>query len=467
MIALERQVDIHSLHKQGFSCSEIARRVGLDRRTVQNYINHPEKINQPRKATPRGSLVDPYRDQIAAMLEEDPQYRATLLFERLKRSGYEGGYELVKRVVAAHKADRSRKAYIRFESEPAQQAQVDFGEFVVTLPDGSTQKFYLFAMILGFSRMLYAELLERCDMVSFLEAHLRAFDYFGGVPAEILYDRMKNVFVREEPEGGKKVFTSSLLSLAVHYAFTPRVAPAYAPVLPATRVDARIKGKIKRPMDYLRESWWRGYRFSDLATANRDLHTWLSEKSKRVHGTTREQVDVRFAREKEYLLALPAHPCDVSERLYREVRKDCTVTVYGNHYVVEHTLVGKKLVVRVRHSELRIFDGDRLVVTYTIPQDKGKLVEDPRFYAALKADREMQERKFARSNEANKKFPRKGRAIKPTISPSKPPHPIDVASFEAVNAIRPVEVSGLPSIQVQQRALAEYAALSGEVCHAG
>ena len=115
MIALERQLDIHSLHKQGFSCSEIARRVGLDRRTVQNYIDHPEKINQPRKAAPRGSLVDPYRDQIAAMLEEDPQYRATLLFERLKRSGYEGGYELVKRVVAAHKADRSRKAYIRFE----------------------------------------------------------------------------------------------------------------------------------------------------------------------------------------------------------------------------------------------------------------------------------------------------------------------------------------------------------------
>ena len=458
MIALERQLDIHSLHKQGHSCSEIARRVGLDRRTVQKYIDHPEKINQPRKATPRGSLVDPYRDQIAAMLEEDPQYRATLLFERLKRSGYEGGYELVKRVVAAHKADRSRKAYIRFESEPAQQAQVDFGEFVVTLPDGSTQKFYLFAMILGFSRMLYAELLERCDMVSFLEAHLRAFDYFGGVPAEILYDRMKNVFVREEPEDGKKVFTSSLLSLAVHYGFTPRVAPAYAPW---------VKGKVERPMDYLRESWWRGYRFSDLATANRDLHSWLSEKSQRVHGTTRERVDVRFAREKEYLLALPAHPCDVSLRLYREVRKDCTVTVYGNHYVVEHTLVGKKLVVRVRHNELRIFDGDRLVVTYSIPEGKGKLVQDPRFYAALQAEREMQERKFARSHEANQKFPRKGRAIKPTISPSKPPHPVDVTSFEAVHAIRPVEVSGLPSVVVQQRALAEYAALSGEVGYAG
>lgn len=458
MIALERQLEIHSLHKQGFSCSEIARRLGIDRRTVQNYIDHPEKINQPRKATPRGSLVDAYKEQIAAMLDEDPQYRATLLFERLKRSGYEGGYELVKRVVATHKAERARKAYIRFESEPAQQAQVDFGEFVVTLEDGSTQKFYLFAMILGYSRMLYAELLERCDMVSFLEAHVRAFAYFGGVPAEILYDRMKNVFVREKPEGGKKVFTGSLLSLAIHYGFTPRVAPAYAPW---------VKGKIERPMDYLRESWWRGYRFSDRATANQDLHTWLLEKSQRVHGTTRERVDVRFAREKEHLLALPPHPCDVSQRLYREVRKDCTLTVSGNHYVVEHTLVGKKVVVRVHHSELRIFDGDRLVVTYSIPEGKGQLVQDPRFYAALRADREMQERKFAASKEANNKFSGKGRAIKPTISPSKPPHPVDVGSFEARNAIRPVETTGLPRIAVQQRAMSEYAALSGEVCHGG
>ncbi len=135
-----------------------------------------------------------------------------------------------------------------------------------------------------------------------------------------------------------------------------------------------------------------------------------------------------------------------------------------NRYVVEHTLVGKKVMVRLRHRQLRIFDNDRLVVTYTVPEGVGEFVEDPRFYAALKADVEMQQRKFAHPDPKRKA---KGRAVKQTVSPTKPPHPIDVVSFEANNNITPVEVPATPSVEVQRRSLADYAAFSGEVRHAG
>jgi hypothetical protein len=103
-------------------------------------------------------------------------------------------------------------------------------------------------MILGHSRLLYAEVLERCDLVSFLEAHQRAFAYFGGVPREILYDRMRNVYLKRLH--GKPQFTQGLQGLAVHYGFLPRVAPAYAPW---------VKGKVERPMHLVREDFWRGY----------------------------------------------------------------------------------------------------------------------------------------------------------------------------------------------------------------
>src|SRR5215472_2401096 len=103
MIALEKQLDIQLLHKQGHSKSEIARRLGIDRRTVQKYIDHPEKINQPRKAVTRSSKVDGYKDQIALYLGEDPEYRASAIFDRLKKTGYTGCYELVKRVVRSLK----------------------------------------------------------------------------------------------------------------------------------------------------------------------------------------------------------------------------------------------------------------------------------------------------------------------------------------------------------------------------
>jgi transposase len=407
MVALEKQLDIQSLHKQGFSCSEIARRLHIDRRTVRGRIVDPESINRPRKAVIRPSKVDPFRETIAAFLEEDPEYRASCIYDRLKRGDYDGGYELVKRVVRSLKAEQSRKAYIRFETEPALQAQVDFGEFAVEQPDGSIKKYYVFALILGYSRMLYGELLERCDMVSFLEAHIRAFETLGGVPFEILYDRMRNVFLRQL--AGKTEFTQSLVNLAVHYGFVPKVAPAYAPW---------VKGKVERPFDFLREGFWRGYLFMGLGTANRDLTAWLSEKAERVHGTTNERVDVRFEREKPYLLSLPPHPCDVSERIGRTVGKDCIIRVDGNRYVLPHKLVGEKVLARRRGDTLRIFDNDRLVVTYTIPQGKGHLVQDERFYRELREDKEMQARKFARRG--------KHKARAKTISPTKPAYPIDV-----------------------------------------
>ena len=375
----------------------------------------------------------------------DAQYRASTIYDRLRRQGFTGGYEIVKRAVRTIRAEHQCKAYMRFETEPGVQAQVDFGEFAVEEPDGAIRRYFLFALILGYSRMLYAELLERCDMVSFLEAHQRAFAVLGGAPLEVLYDRMRNVFLRQLV--GKVEFTQSLVEVATHYGFTPRVAPAYAPW---------VKGKIERPMDFVRESFWRGYAFTDLLTANHDLAHWLAEKAERVHGTTHERVDERFARERPHLLGLPPHPCDVSERLYRDVRKDCTIPVYGNRYVVEHTLVGHRVVVRVRGDQLRVFEDARLVVTYTIPQGKGHLVQDPRFYAALRADKEQQKRKFGRGEGRRKS---KGRAWKKTTSPSRPTNPIDVMRVQVSTDVASVGLA----LEVQHRSLTDYAALGGEV----
>ena len=426
MIALERQLDIQHLHKQGFSCSHIARKIGIDRRTVREYLDHPEKINQPRKVAPKQSKVDPFREQIALLLTEDPDYRATVIYERLKSGEYTGGYELVKRVVRSLKAERSRKAYIRFETQPGQQAQVDFGEFQVEHPDGSVKKYFLFSLILGYSRMLYAQFMEHCDMTAFLQAHIRAFEALGGVPEEILYDRMKNVFLKQAE--GQAQFTQSLVNLAVHYGFHPRVAPAYAPW---------VKGKVERPFDYIREGFWRGYRFTDVSAANRDLDVWLTEKAQRLHGTTHERIDPRFLREKPSLLCLPPHPCDVSERIWRTVCKDCAIRLDGNCYVVAHTLVGKKVLARRQGDTLRIFADDLLVVTYSIPAQKGQLVQDKRFYQALLEDKEMQAKKFGPRGRSHK-----GRAV--TISPAKPAYPVEV----------------------QQRDMAVYQQYGGEVAYA-
>src|SRR5208337_2338697 len=99
-----------------------------------------------------------------------------------------------------------------------------------------------------------------------------------------------------------------------------------------------------------------------------NLNEWLTLKDERVHGTTKERVSVRFEREKPHLQHLPPQRCDVSLRLTRTVRKECTISVDGNRYIVPHTLVGEKLTIRLKDAHLRIFSGGDLVDAYDAPE---------------------------------------------------------------------------------------------------
>lgn len=391
---------------------------------MKRYAEQPKLRAGERVKVTRPSKLDRFAPLIESWLQEDLHYRATWILDQLRKAGYGGGYSIVRTFVRDRKEERGRIAYLRFETEPGRQAQVDFGEFKVADPTGGERSYYLFSMVLGYSRQLYGEFLTRCDMVSFLEAHQRAFACFGGVPAELLYDRMRNVFLRKL--AGKTQFTPGLLTLADHYGFTPRVAPAYSPW---------VKGKVERPMDFLREGFWRGYHFTDPDSANRDLWAFLEEKARRIHGTTGERVCDRFGVERAFLLPLPLVRCDVSQRLYRKVHKDCTLSFEGCRYQVPHTLVGRRILIRFQEGMLRIFDGDTLVATHAQSPVKGRLVELPGLREAILADREMNARKYA--------SPVKGKA-KATLSPC----------------------LGRYAIEVQRRPLSVYGQISGEVAHA-
>lgn len=401
-------MDIHVMKRQGLSQRQIARKLGISRNTVKKYLDEPTLAMKKQSVSSRKSHLDAYRGNIEAWLMEDMDYKATWIYDNLRPMGFAGSYEIVKRAVHGIKVKRQQIAYMRFETEPGCQAQVDFGEFQIEEASGAIRKMYLFAMILGYSRRMYAEFVERCDLPTFLDCHLRAFEHFGGVPREILYDRMKNVFIGKI--AGKNKFNDTLTGFAIHYGFRPLVAPAYA---------AWVKGKVERPYSFIREGFWRGYGFICRETANEDLWQWLHLKDRRIHGTTHEVIVERFEREKPHLQPLPLQAFDTSWRIYRKVYKDCTVRFEGNSYVVPHTLVGKDLVLRVKDKVMRIFDNDRLMVTYDVPEGQGNLIQDKRFYEALRQDREMNRRKYAHGKNG------KGRA-KYTISPIKPLYDMDV-----------------------------------------
>jgi transposase len=383
MVREEFVLKIRALHQRGASKNNIARSLGLNWRTVARYIAEPAPQG-PSVGRPRLSGLDAFEAKIKSYAEESYTYKR--IHELIAAEGCKVGYDQLRRLARGYRKERSLIAYERFETEPGRQGQVDFSDWWVDNPDGSRVKIYNFGFILGYSRADFFRLVARPDLETFLDCHVAAFEALGGVPREIVYDNMKNVVSRRA--GGAVLWNKSFLDFANYYGFEPIAAPPYAPA---------YKGKIERPFRDAREGFWRGYPFANLERANVDLEAWTAGRYAREHGTVRERVDVRHERERPFLGALPPAHFDTSPRIYRTVAKDCTVRFANNAYVLPHKLVGQAVVLRPKNGHIRVFHGADLIVDYAMPAGRGQLVQDVRYYAALRSDEEQRRRKYSAS----------------------------------------------------------------------
>jgi transposase len=137
-------------------------------------------------------------------------------------------------------------------------------------------------------------------MQTLLRCHTDAFADLGGVPAEILYDRMRTVFHRDNTEGGHIVYNATLRAFAAHYNYQPKACRRYR---------AQTKGKVERPYRYVREDYFLGDSFRNLEDLNLRFRAWLDQvANSRTHATTRRVVVEHFAEELPHLQALPAGP---------------------------------------------------------------------------------------------------------------------------------------------------------------
>ncbi len=170
------------------SISAIARELDLDRKTVRSLLHlGPPGERHPRVEAP--SLLDPFKPYLQARIAQHPLSSVRLL-EEIQRQGYAGGYDLVKRFVRPLRQQKEIAAVVRFETDPGQQAQVDFGHFGYLEEDGVRRHLYGFSMILDYSRCRYVEFVTRITTPILIRCHLNAFDYLGGYPDDLLHDNM-------------------------------------------------------------------------------------------------------------------------------------------------------------------------------------------------------------------------------------------------------------------------------------
>jgi len=359
VVKLGEVVMILDLHRQGLSVSAIARQSGLDRKTVRRTIERGLEPPAYGPRAPRPTMLDPFAPYLRERVRAFPALTGALLLRELRGLGYAGGYTAVTDFLRDVRPAATQPFEVRFETAPGEQGQVDFAQFQVTFTDEPTtpRLVWLFSMVLGYSRLIWARFVVHQDLATVLRCHVAAFEALGGAPRELLYDRMKTAVTGEGDQGGI-VYNRALIDLARHYGFHPRACRSYR---------AKTKGKVERPFRFVRQDFFLARSFRNLDDLNDQLRGWLNGVANpRVHATTQRVVNEAFGEERAHLRPLPLAPFRAVLRLERRISREGMVSVGGNFYSVPDATRRRTVEVHTLAQEIRIFEDGELIAAHPV-----------------------------------------------------------------------------------------------------
>lgn len=387
------------LHEQGASYAEIARECGCDWRTVRKYLTADGLVGPPT-APPRAGtqprVIAPFVGVVEGWLRADIDLKASVVHERLVAEyGFTGHYQRVKMFVAEARpriaaeldaADENpvRGLHRRFETCPGLQAQVDWGDEGDLLAHVGIERVYSFHMVLSYSRDPFCVFTTAVDLATFWDCHRAAFDHFGGVPAQIVYDRTKTVIARHVAPRAAVPLHPEAAAFADHYGFDIDVLAAYRPT---------GKGKVERQVNIVRDHVVAGRRFDSLPELQAAFADWLKIRRGQVHRTHGQVIGVRAEADHAALAPVPQRPYLVGESHLRRVGKDALVSFEASFYSVPATRVrpGQRVALRARAEVITIhtLTGDPadpdagLLATHRRAASRGEWVVDPSHWDKL------------------------------------------------------------------------------------
>ena len=408
VLAVSHQQTIKSLHEKGWSRRRIARELGINRRTVGHYLKDskctaisttgsegdgvlaqsncasnsttgsdpPADSNctistagvlqvdgNPVAGIPAGrkSHCEAFAEGIAAKMELG--LSAQRIYQDLVvENAFGGSYESVKRYVSARRKSDPRRVW-RLECQPGEELQVDFGLGApLDLDNGKTKRTWVLRAILSYSRKGYSEAVLRQDTETFLRCLENAFRYFGGVPQLLNVDNLKAAVLKADwydPELNPK-----LLEFCRHYGIDPMPCRPHRP---------QHKGKVERGVAYVKGNALKGRRFKSLAEQNACLAHWEAHVAdKRIHGTTCQQVALRFEQERPHLQPLPPMLFACYQEGRRSVNRDSFVEVAKAYYEAPPEYIGRQVWVRWDGRSVRLYNERMEQVQVHLRQEPGR-----------------------------------------------------------------------------------------------
>ena len=363
---------------EGWRVQAVARKFGCHHSVVRRAVAEAEE-RKPAQQQP--SQLDDHKPYIVERLAKYPELTAARLLLELRERGYPDGIARVRRFVAKVRVRPNRKAFLRVEFDPGEQAQVDWGSFGHLRVGHTKRNVSGFVMVLSWSRMLFVDFAFDQKLDTFLRLHRGGLEYFGGTPRRVVYDNLKSVVLHHV--GSVVQFNPNFLPFAGHYLFEPVAAPVRYP---------EFKGRVEHGVRYVRQSFYYGRTFSSLTDLRSQARQWLDEVANvRIHKSTSERPTERLVIEQPRLTPLPERPFDTDIVEVRVVRKDARVPFDANTYSVPPEMVGKTVHVRADDVRLRIVHDGSIVAAHARSFARGKVVEDP-----AHIEKHLEKRKAAR-----------------------------------------------------------------------
>jgi len=352
------RVTIETLLANGASQHEIARRTGVDRKTIrkvqskssmatgsapaEGQLPPPRPPAPPRQAS---SACAPHR----AFIEEQVQLgrNAQAIYQELvERFGFAHRYNSVKRFVRGLKV-RAPERFDVLESLPGEEAQVDFGQGALTLKaNGKYRRPYLFVMTLKYSGKSFRKVVWKADQETWARLHEEAFRTFGGSVAYVVLDNLKQGVIH--PDLYEPELNAVYAALLAHYGV----------IADACRVqDPNRKGTVESAIQHTQSTALKGRKFETIDAQNAWLAHWEERwAAPRIHGRKKRQVLAMFAEEQAYLKPLPAQRFRYFKQETRTVDDAGLVQVLGAYYAALPASPHTEVTVRLYEREIEILD---------------------------------------------------------------------------------------------------------------
>lgn len=355
--------EIHRLKRMGFSIRQIAATLNLDRGTVGKYLKHPDSTYKPKQGRP--SKLDPFRVTIKEALDQYPKVKSPVILNMIREQGFDGEITIIRDYLRHLRKHKAKQAFIRFESRPGQQMQIDWGHFGNLAYGDSARRLYALAVIESYSRMLYVSFTHSQKQATLHQCLAAAFRYFGGTPNEIVVDNMLTAVT--ERVGSIVRFNDAFLDFLRPFGITPVACNIRAP---------HEKGKVESSIKYLRHNFWPLRNFTGLDDVNHQVTVWLEKvANQRRHKTTGQKPE--YLLKTGMLKPLPDPLPDYRETEALRVDKFFAVRFDGNTYTVPPRLVSQQVTVKADSRTVSIYYKEKQVVAHHRSWEKKKRIELP------------------------------------------------------------------------------------------